>query len=325
MSSAAQPFYEAVRVDLGGLLDESSLSASYREILDRALRQDGKVLSDSPRSAWPLLVLLPAGATRRDWRSGLPVASAAELVGLSTDIFDEIEDGDESPLSIEFGQPRALNAAFGLLVLAAKSLQHLPANLGAPLIEGVLRAADGQDRDLGGSEIATVPEYLSAIDRKAAALISGCCEAGALLAGLGGEAAAAYARFGAHYGRMAQILNDLRGAVDPGKGSLAGRLGTLQYVFALGGQEAPIREAIREHLAESDRLTPKGSRNLRRALVEAGAYHFCWAMAETEHAHASECLASALGDAAPLLASLLLPANRPIDWYLSSGICQRDR
>ena len=50
--------------------------------------------------------------------------------------------------------------------------------------------------------------YRDVIDSKTAGLMSGCCYGGALVAGVGAERAAAYARFGRAFGTVFQLIDD---------------------------------------------------------------------------------------------------------------------
>src|SRR5205814_2113978 len=58
-----------------------------------------------------------------DWRRALRAATAAEVYHAASDTFDDLEDGDTSPLIERHGAPIALNVATALLALMHKALE----------------------------------------------------------------------------------------------------------------------------------------------------------------------------------------------------------
>lgn len=312
MGERGQAFYQAVREDVLALLCESGLSDDFSQAIHLALMRDGKILSAEVRSKWPLLSLLSCWGAGGEYRDALPAATAAELVGASSDIFDEIEDGDECPTSAALGEPRAINLASALLALAGLSLSRVPTAISRPLWSAVVLAADGQHQDLGARAFSTPEEYLALVDRKSAGLISAFCAAGAGLSGAAASKVSRFAEFGLHLGRLAQLANDLHGVWPEGRGrrDLERRLVTLPIIFVLRGPDNPARELLRRHLASSEPLLESEEKALRTALQTSGALHYTWLMAETSRSAASAVLDEVCPASADTVRELLLPPLR---------------
>ncbi len=309
MAEGALLYYSAVREDVRALLQAQGLSDDFLEALYFALSVDGKLFSSRCRSKWPLLALLGCWGAGGNWQEAVPVATAAELVGLSTDVFDEIEDGDESPVATKLGMPRATNVAMALLTLAGCSLSRAPEGISRPVWSAVLTATGGQHQDLGRQVLTTAEEYLALADRKAAGLIAAFCAAGASVAGAAPSIVAGYARFGLHLGRLAQLANDLHDAwpTAKGKSDLERRLITLPIIFVLSGPNGPFRERLGMYLNGTGPVTPSEEQDLRAGLLASGALHYTWLMAEANRSAATAALRETCPTSADGILQLLLP------------------
>ncbi|MDO8472393.1 MAG: polyprenyl synthetase family protein [Dehalococcoidia bacterium] len=303
--------YGAVKGDLLALLRDSRLSEPFLQIVEKALVGAGKVLSSNPRSRWPLLVLLPCWAAGGNWRNALPVATAAELVGVATELFDDVEDGDDSTLVDSIGAPRTVNLASALLAFAGRSLCRSSALVGDRIWQALVTAADGQDSDLGEGLPTTPDEYLAIVDRKSAGLTAALCWAGARLSGATSPVLDGYERFGLYVGRWGQLVNDSHDVWPgvTGKSDLQRRLSTLPLIFLLRSPENPESGHLREYLAGDDPLLPGEEATLREALWASGALHYTWLVAEASRDAAESALREVCPatEASVLLGHLLSP------------------
>ncbi len=174
----------------------------------------------------PLLVTLTSAAAGGSWKAALPAAAAVELTHNFSLIHDDIQD--KSPvrrgrpaLWTKWGIAQAINAGdtmFSLAHLAILNLrEHLPAEtvLHAALLlqETCLRLTQGQYLDLSYEEKGDIHlnAYWLMVEGKTAALLSTCCELGALIANAPPDIRAAYAKFGTLLGLAFQAKDDLLG------------------------------------------------------------------------------------------------------------------
>ena len=174
----------------------------------------------------PLLVLLTAAAAGGGWEAALPAAAAVELVHNFSLVHDDIQDHSEKrrgrpTVWVKWGMPQAINAGDGLFVLSNLAITDLAANYPA---ETALRAAQilhqtcldltrGQYLDISYEDRTdlTVADYWPMISGKTAALLSCCCQLGALLGGADEATLEAYRSFGHYLGLAFQVQDDLLG------------------------------------------------------------------------------------------------------------------
>lgn len=273
--------YEQVANILRTTLEGVPFPAELRALLYIPLTQSGKTLSGRGRPRWPAMVLASAAAARGDGGAAAKVAAAVELFIAAADVFDELEDGDDSPLVKAAGTARALNAASAMLVLAQDLLntlhedgvpvERVPA-FGRTLTRGALAAACGQDRDLAAEGQDLSAEGALDIARsKAGALGAAACRLGALTGTTDENLLALYEELGRHYGTMGQVSNDLHDAMDGtlAKSDRRRAKGTLPFVFA---RRTPGDPAAWE---DAERLSPQ-------RLHDMGALHFAYVVVETE-------------------------------------------
>jgi geranylgeranyl diphosphate synthase type I len=172
------------------------------------------------------LVLLSCASAGGKWPAALPAAAAVELVHNFSLIHDDIEDN--SPLRrgrptiwTQWGIPQAINAGdamFTLAFLAVLRLEEtvsLPAALDASrlLQTTCLNLTQGQYLDISFEQRddLRLADYWPMVTGKTAALLSACCELGALVAGCGTAERAAYRQFGLSLGLAFQAQDDLLG------------------------------------------------------------------------------------------------------------------
>jgi geranylgeranyl diphosphate synthase type I len=174
----------------------------------------------------PLMVLLVTASCGAEWQSALPAAAAVELVHNFSLIHDDIEDNSDkrrgrTTVWKKWGIAQGINAGDGMFVLSNLALTDLEAGYPA---QTVLRASKilhatcldltrGQFLDISYEERAdlTVDDYWPMVSGKTAALLSACCQLGALLGGADGAKQEAYRAFGHYLGLAFQVQDDILG------------------------------------------------------------------------------------------------------------------
>lgn len=174
----------------------------------------------------PLLLLLCTAACNADWQPALPAAAAMELVHNFSLVHDDIQDNSDRrrgrPTTwVKWGAPMAINAGDALFVLSNQAIIDLKKDYPA---ETVVRAAEilhntcldltrGQYLDMSYEERNDlgIDDYWPIVAGKTAALLSACCQIGALLGGEDPEKQEAYRSFGHYLGLAFQIQDDILG------------------------------------------------------------------------------------------------------------------
>ncbi|WP_151733483.1 polyprenyl synthetase family protein [Paenibacillus tengchongensis] len=141
-------------------------------------------------------------------------AAAVELMILSLDIIDDLQDKDnQNSVWCRLSPEIALNIALGMLTLSQHMLVsgNFPlerANAAAGLMsEQVLAAINGQTVDLL-NDIESEEAYLEMVRQKSAGLLAAACLIGTLLAG--GEVLEEVRAYAEELGIAAQMKNDIR-------------------------------------------------------------------------------------------------------------------
>jgi geranylgeranyl diphosphate synthase type II len=211
--------------------------ASYQARIDDELRRlvasdrDGAVERSMAYSLFapskrvrPVLTQLSAELCGGTAARALPASAAMELVHTASLILDDLPAMDDAPLRrgrpanhVEFGEPIAILAAFGLLNLAYGTLARgyepaLAARLAVLLDEavGVDGLIGGQAADLLATAREIGFELLERIHRgKTGALFNASAVAGAMTAGADAESIAALSAFAKNLGLAFQIVDDL--------------------------------------------------------------------------------------------------------------------
>lgn len=174
----------------------------------------------------PLLVLLCASACGADWPTALPAAAAIELVHNFSLVHDDIQDNSPKRRGrdtawVKWGAPMAINVGDALFVMSSQAIVDLKNSYPA---EVVVKAAEilhntcldltrGQYLDMSYEERNDLgaQDYWPMIAGKTAALISACCQLGALLGGANDEKQDVYRSFGHYLGLAFQVQDDILG------------------------------------------------------------------------------------------------------------------
>ncbi len=174
----------------------------------------------------PLLVLLSTGAAGGEWQQAVPAAAAVELVHNFSLIHDDIQDHSDlrrGRLTVWklWGIAQAINAGDAMFSLAHLSILRLEDTASASIAlkaarllqETCLELTKGQYLDMRyeSQDNRSLEDYWPMIRGKTAALISACCELGALVAGAEEEKRLLYRQFGCHLGMAFQAQDDLLG------------------------------------------------------------------------------------------------------------------
>jgi geranylgeranyl diphosphate synthase, type I len=169
------------------------------------------------RPAFALLAARAAGAAPA---AGVPAAAAVELVHTFSLLHDDLMDGDTErrhrPTAwVVFGPGPAVLAGDALLSLAYEALAEGPHGAAAARRLSVavsqLIAGQAADIDFEHRSDVTLDECLQMAADKTAALVSGACALGALVAGGSDDVVEGMSRFGQQVGLAFQLVDDLLG------------------------------------------------------------------------------------------------------------------
>ncbi len=215
----------------------------------------------------PALCLAACESVGGNWRSALPAAAAIEILHNFTLVHDDIEDGDRERRGIPtiwalWGEAQGINTGDAMHALARLALLKLEETGYPPqkviraarmLDEACLRLCEGQYLDIAYESRTDleVPDYLTMIERKTAALFACSVEMGAFL-GTDDEATIeALGRFGRNLGLAFQVQDDILGIwghpETTGKSSatdIRKRKKTLPIVHALRNASADLRNDL---------------------------------------------------------------------------------
>ncbi|MCL6604460.1 MAG: polyprenyl synthetase family protein [Paenibacillus sp.] len=165
-------------------------------------------------------------------------AAAVELMILSLDIIDDLQDKDNKEMVWNRMSPDiALNIAIGLLTLSQQMLltseftQERLSGAVRLMNEQVLGAINGQTTDLLNN-IKSEEDYIHMVKQKSAGLLVAACMIGTLLAT--GESSGAVRGYAEEMGIAAQIKNDIRDLVNwDNKNDFWNRKKTLPTLYLL--------------------------------------------------------------------------------------------
>ena len=223
------------------------------------------------------LVLLCAELCRGGVARAVPAAAAIELVHASSLILDDLPSMDDAPLRrgrranhLEFGEPVAILAAFGLLNLAYGSIAHayepaLASAIATRISDAVGPAGliGGQALDLEATDRPIDFETLERIHRgKTGALFVAAAACGALAAGAAAEPLAALSAYAKNLGLAFQIVDDLLDvAGDPQETGKAIRVDARKTTFVSFSGVDGARQLAAELCHTADRaLAPFGAK-----------------------------------------------------------------
>jgi geranylgeranyl diphosphate synthase type I len=174
----------------------------------------------------PLLVLFTASACGAEWQPTIPAAAAVELVHNFSLVHDDIQDNSglrRGRITVwkKWGMPQGINAGDALFVLSNLALFDLSSSYPADVIlkcavilqNTCLELTNGQFMDISYEKLTnlTIENYWVMIRRKTAALLSACCEIGAVLGGADEILQESYRNFGHYLGLAFQVQDDQLG------------------------------------------------------------------------------------------------------------------
>jgi competence protein ComQ len=207
-------------------------------------------------------------------------AAAIEMMMLSTDIFDDLQDQDNKSVPWrEVNQAVSMNVAAGLLILSTMLLEatSFPVENKTAALHNfnsqVIKAVNGQHLDITNS-VNSENECLQMIKLKSASLLVCACVIGAVSANKDyGEMVGSYAE---DIGIVAQIKNDITDTCDwEGKNDLIRRKKTLPLLF-LNTSREPKTQIIRDYYAgrlnENDIYKHKDE--ITNIILKSGAYEY---------------------------------------------------
>ncbi len=256
-------------------VEGAGFPAPFQELIILALSQPGRILHLQSRSRFSEFIQACSAASG-GWSDVAARTSAAfEMCIAASDVLDEIEDQDESPVVEVAGAARALNATTALLALSHLALcanseaapsPELVLNLDRALAETVIASTIGQDQDLSdrGRESTSTSSAVEIARRKSGSLVGGACLLGAMIGTSDPEIRTAYHEFGVHLGTALQLTNDLHDASSSSKSDQSSGARSVPLLF--------MRES-------EDMSSPPTS---EAAMLESGALHFTWVLIETE-------------------------------------------
>ena len=180
----------------------------------------------------PLMVLLTTSACGTlpqlgaAWQIALPAAAAVELVHNFSLVHDDIQDNSpkrrgRDTIWAKWGAPMAINVGDALFVMSNQAIIDLKNNYPAETVMKVagilhntcLDLTRGQFLDMSYEERTDlkVEDYWPMIAGKTAALLSACCQIGAVLGGADAEKEEAYRSYGHYLGLAFQVQDDILG------------------------------------------------------------------------------------------------------------------
>lgn len=276
---------ELLRQEIERLLAPLSNSFGFRDLIKEPLTKERRVLSPHEMSnwTWPLIPLLVCEAICGHYKCAIPGAAALQLFLTAGDVFDDIEDADNSDsLSAKYGPAVATNIATTLLMLAEKAITRLKkrgvANLLVFQIIDVvnsyyIKACTGQHLDLYfDPEIAGAEDaYFQVLDMKSASQIECACKVGALLAKGKRELVDIFAEFGHNLGISSQIANDIQGFIN-GRDISKNKI-MLPVIYVLNQADNKTNLELR-HLLHNPSGSTRDAAQIRDLLFNTGAIQY---------------------------------------------------
>jgi competence protein ComQ len=202
-----------------------------------------------------------------DEKQATAAAAAVELMILSLDIFDDLQDQDNDQVPWSVCPPAlAMNAAIGLQALAVDVLMELPIATSRRMAavnvlnKGILGATNGQYADLMNHAM-TEEACLAMIENKSGVLVAAACLVGTAL--VTDEHHEIVESYGRAMGVSAQINNDVEGIQRwSTRNDLLARKQTLPVQFVLEQQSeeaAVVRRYYDGNITRDELLIHKNS------------------------------------------------------------------
>jgi octaprenyl-diphosphate synthase len=274
---------------------------TYLDLVDEAARH---ILFSGGKRLRPLLCVLSARICGYTGTYDKTFSTIFEYLHAATLLHDDLVDS----ATLRRGKPVA-NAVFGntMAVLVGDFLfsRSLSIALGANRLK-IMRVIAAITENLTQGELhqlirkgnidLTEEEYMEIIHRKTAALISGACRAGALLAEASEKKEAALSNYGFHLGLAFQITDDLLDYTadtetlgkSVGADLKEGKL-TLPVIHVLNKADARDRSLLIE-IINNEEVTPQDFDTFAGLLKRYGGIDYAGKMAEKHIAEAVEAV-----------------------------------
>ncbi len=210
--------YRSVAERVETLLGEQG--TLFQEVARAFLSRDRHILSDRPKTTWPIVVARTCFAAGGDWRRAAWPAAGLEIAMTACDVFDDLSDGEDFDAIARYGRGTVLSVALGLLSLAGAGVLRAVEDgcelevawrLGRLLGDGIAAAADGQARGLAPATVVhDVGEAYQLSAAKSGPLGELAARLGAAVATTDSSVVDVYGKFGWHLGVCGQLVNDAR-------------------------------------------------------------------------------------------------------------------
>lgn len=223
--------------------------------------------NDSGKALRPALCLYSCEAVGGNYLKALPAAAAVELVHNFSLIHDDIQDDDKErrhrpTVWAVWGKPQAINAGTAMRILANTALARFQGDGISPqkqlvisqrLDEISLRLIEGQYLDISFEDRIDIElnDYLTMIEGKTAALISGSMEIGAFLGTDDESSINSLKDIGKNLGMAFQIQDDILGVwgnrQETGKPSgsdIRRRKKSFPIVYAINNMKGTLRQEL---------------------------------------------------------------------------------
>jgi octaprenyl-diphosphate synthase len=208
---------------------------------------------ETNKRPWQILPLMVSECVGGSYNNTTPVAAALQLLNSAAEVFDDVEDTDNSDsIASKYGADLATNLGTCLMNLAYGELLKVEADpeIRLETIELInqyyTRACMGQHFDLLRKSELSEEQYYAIASLKTASVMECACVTGALLANPNKVIMENFGGFGQNLGIAWQIANDIQGIVsgiDIEKGKM-----TLPIIFMMetleGLHKASFLEAL---------------------------------------------------------------------------------
>ena len=283
-----------------------------RSINEYIFRESGKRIR-------PTLFLIASKRPHNNRAQLTDVAVALELMHTASLVHDDVIDqaphrrGYEA-LHVRWNNRVAVLAGDYLLSQVFKTLitihnwdlMNLVSEIVMNMAEGEIEQAlaNNGDRDLE-------KRYLQWIGKKSASFFAGCCRAGSLLSGDGGEEQKHWYEYGYNLGMAFQLIDDLLDYTTDSKqtgkqrfGDLKNRVITLPLIEALRSEQPESKEQIIDYL-KNDKISSGDLDRIAKAVMESGGPVYTYDMA-VQYTDLARSAVGKIGSADPEIKKLLI-------------------
>jgi competence protein ComQ len=207
-------------------------------------------------------------------------AAAIEMMILSTDIFDDLQDQDNKSVPWrQLNQAVSMNIASGLLMLSTMLFEGTNFPIENKILaqnnfnSQIMKAVNGQHLDITNS-VNSENECLQMIKLKSASLLICACVTGTILANK--DYRGMVESYAEDIGIVAQIKNDITDTCNwEGKNDLIRRKRTLPLLFLIISRE-PETQIIRDYYAGklNDKTIFNNKNEITNIILKSGAYEY---------------------------------------------------